>query len=247
MKLKQLFLAVTITLFAISCTKQDTFTTQQNTIKTDAVSTLATSSVATTSSESNNKAYIFIEPNSKYSMISTYLKSIPKSPQYSLPFIGFFGVNGDAWKYNFPNYIDMPYWYNGNLPQIIQSDIPQSSGGVDSYGNPVVAYNFKTVKISKNTVNSLSWIVVLIPVNAMNQDTKKQKVISCIEKNGNTTITNSSLSNKLTDNVLYNTIIQYNGTKIPTGQYRIYSTYPSTGMRINLNSTNDVYLRGNGN
>ena len=69
----------------------------------------------------------------------------------------------------------MPYWNNGVLPAIIESDIPQTSGGVDDYGNAVVADNFKTVKISKNTVNSLAWVNILIPVNAMNGDTKRQR------------------------------------------------------------------------
>jgi hypothetical protein len=55
------------------------------------------------------------------------------------------------------------------------------------------------------------------------------------------------LTNHLTDNVLSWTIINYQGNKIPKGQYRIYSTYPSTGLRINLNSKSDVYLRGDGN
>jgi len=246
MKLKQFILSVIITLSAISCTKQDSFISQPNTIKSDAVSTLATSSVATTP-ESNNKAYIFIEPNTKYSIISSYLKSVPKSPLYSLPFIGFFGVNGQAWMYNFPNYVDMPYWYDGTLPQIIQSDIPQTSGGADLYGNPIKAYNFKTIKISSNTVNSLSWIIVLIPINAMNNDTKRQKTISCTEKYDGITLTNKNLTNHLTDNVLSGTIINYQGNKIPKGQYRIYSTYPSTGLRINLDSKSDVYLRGDGN
>ena len=70
MKLKQLFLAVTITLFAISCTKQDAFTPQPDSIKTQSVSTM---SVGSTSTETaNNKAYIFVEPLSKFQTIKPY-------------------------------------------------------------------------------------------------------------------------------------------------------------------------------
>jgi hypothetical protein len=53
MKIKQLFLSVAITLLAISCTKQDTFTPQPNVVKTE--ETIKTSSVGTTS-EPNLKA-----------------------------------------------------------------------------------------------------------------------------------------------------------------------------------------------
>ena len=241
MKLKQLFLAVTITLFAISCTKQDAFTPQPNAVKSEAVA--STTSVTSTVSEPNLKAYIFVEPITKFQTVKTYLLSLPKTPLYHFNFTGFFGVNANAWKYTYQNYVDMPYWNNGVLPAIIESDIPQTSGGVDDYGNPVVAYNFKTVKISKNTVNSLAWVNILIPVNAMNGDTKRQRTVNHREIKNNATVLNL---NRNMDNVVYSTIINYQGNRIPKGLYRLYSTYPGTGLRITFNTTNDVYLRGNG-
>ena len=126
--------------------------------------------------------------------------------------------------------------------QIMQVDIPQTSGGIDTFGNPVQAFNFKTVKITKNTVNDkFSWIIVLIPINAMSNDTKRQRRIRIDEKDGNITRSSTVFT---TDNVMSGTVINYNGNRIPAGQYRVYSTYPSTGMRLNLNSTNDVYIRG---
>lgn len=139
----------------------------------------------------------------------------------------------------------MPHWIDGRLPQIMQVDVPQTSGGIDTFGNPVQAFNFKTVKIAKNTVNdSFSHVVVLIPINAMNNDTKRQRRIHIVEKNGTATKSSTVYT---TDNVLSGTVINYNGNRIPAGQYRVYSTYPSTGMRLNLNSTNDVYIRGYSN
>jgi hypothetical protein len=166
MKLKQLFLAVTITLFTISCTKQEIFTPQSNTDKNESVSTMATASVGTTTLESNFKAYIFVEPNSKFQTIKPYLSSLPKSPSFPINFTGFFGVNGNAWKYTYQNYVDMPYWNNGTLPSIIESNIPQTTGGVDSYGNPKLAYCFETIKIPKNTTVGMAWITILVPVSA---------------------------------------------------------------------------------
>ena len=99
MKLKQLFLAVTITLFAISCTKQDTFTPQPSAVKTEATTTLATSSVGTTS-EPNLKAYIFVEPHSKFTMVANYLNTVTQSPSYKTRFLGFFVGPGAAVQHN---------------------------------------------------------------------------------------------------------------------------------------------------
>ena len=189
------------------------------------------------------EAYIFVEPITKFQTVKTYLLSLPKTPLYYFNFTGFFGVNAGSWILTFQNYIDMPYWNDGTLPAIIETDIPQTSGGVDSYGNPVVAYNFKTVKISKNTVNSLAWVNILIPVNAMNGDTKRQRTVNHYEIKNNVTVSNL---NRNMDNVVYSTIINYQGNRIPKGLYRLYSTYPGTGLRITFNTTNDVYLRGNG-
>ena len=246
MKLKQLFLAVTITLFAISCTKQDTFTPQPNVVKTE--ETIKTSSVGTTS-EPNLKAYIFVEPITKFQTVKTYLLSLPKTPLYHFNFTGFFGVNANAWKFTYQNYVDMPYWNNGTLPSIIESNIPQTSGSVDSYGNNKTAYCFETIKIPKNTAVGMSWITILIPVSAMNNDTKRLRTVYSYEKNATTgaLITNGSWKGftYTMDNVIFSHVIDYQGNRLPKGLYRLYSTYPSTGLRAILNDKNDYYLRGN--
>jgi len=249
MKLKQLFLSVAITLLAISCTKQDVFTPQPNDVKSEATATLATSSVGTTTSESNLKAYIFVEPNSKFQTVKTYLLSLPKTPLYHFNFTGFFGVNADAWKYTYQNYVDMPHWNNGTLPSIIESNIPQTNGGFDSYGNPKLAYCFETIKIPKNTTVGMAWITILIPVSAMNNDTKRLRTAYSYEKNATTgaLITNGSFSGftYTMNNVIFNHVINYQGNRLPRGLYRLYSTYPSPGLRAVLNNKNDYYLRGN--
>lgn len=249
MKLKQLFLSVAITLLAISCTKQDVFIPQPNEVKSEATTTLATSSVSSTTSESNFKAYIFVEPNSKFQTIKPYLSSLPKSPSFPINFTGFFGVNGNAWKFTYQNYVDMPYWNNGTLPSIIESNIPQTSGGVDSYGNPKLPYCFETIKIPKNTTVGMAWITILIPVSAMNNDTKRLRTVYSYEKNATTgaLITNGTWTGftYTMDNVIFSHVINYQGNRLPKGLYRLYSTYPSTGLRANLNAKNDYYLRGN--
>lgn len=242
MKIKQLLLsALTIMLFVTSCTKEEIVIQPKSlAVNESQIKTMST----TSETISSPKAYVFVEPFSKYSMVSSYLRSVPKSSQFSLPFIGWFGVNGMAWKYNFINYIDMPHWYDGRLPSLIETEIPQSSGGVDSYGNPITMYNFKTVKIPKNTVVGVAWISILIPVSEMGNDTKRQRTVFTYEKIGNSTVTNGSISGwtYTMDNVIYSTTFNYQGTKIRKGIYRLYTT---TALKVNLTATKDYYLKGN--
>ena len=186
MKIKHLLLSfLTLSVFLVSCSKEDIL----GDIEPMSNMEQATMSVSSTGGEQNTfRAYVFIEPSSKHVMIKNYLNTLPTLVPGKRQFLGFHGVNGDAWKFNLPNYISMPHWIDGRLPQIIQTDIPQTSGGVDTYGNAKQAFNFTTVKISKNTVNDqFSWVVVLIPVNAMSNDTKRQRQIEVVEKLGTTT------------------------------------------------------------
>jgi len=239
MKIKKLILSVvTLSVFLISCSKEEINGSEITPINNMEHATMSTSSIG--GEQTPLRAYIFVEPMSKHVMIKNHLNNLPFIGR--LPFVGFHGVNAGAWKDNLPNYINMTHWIDGRLPQIMQVDIPQTSGGIDTFGNPVQAFNFKTVKITKNTVNDkFSWIIVLIPINAMSNDTKRQRRIRIDEKAGNITKSSTIFT---TDNVMSETVINYNGNRIPAGQYRVYSTYPSSGMRLNLNSTNDVYIRG---
>jgi hypothetical protein len=209
--------------------------------------------MSTETIEVNNKAYIFIEPQSKLSLIVNYLKTRPRSLQTTTntPFYGFFtGSPIKTTNYtDLLNYIDIPYWYNGTLPSVIQTEIPQSSGGTDPQGNPKTAYNFSTIKINKGTLNEFGWVTVLIPINAMLNDSKKQVKIAYYSKNGNVITSSGNNSQTIinTNSTLYSYVLNYTGTRIPRGQYRVYSTYSGTAMRIRFNTTNDVYFRGASN
>lgn len=255
MKLKQLFLAIFATsVLFVSCSKDDvyepvkptsTVTNEPTSTVTSESSNMRVMSTTTTVNGTVNKAYIFIETESNRFLVRNYLLSLPRTSTNPITFTGFFWPNAGSWIRTFQNYVDMPYWNNGTLPAIIESDIPQTSGGTDSFGNPVIAYNFKTVKISKNTVNGLAWVNILIPVNAMNGDTKRQRTVNHYEitKKNNKDVTVLNLNRNM-DNVVYSTIINYQGNRIPKGLYRLYGTYPGTGLRITFNTANDVYLRG---
>jgi len=253
MKLKQLFVGIiSLSVILVSCSKEDAYIPKQETVtETMSVATMSTTTVTT--SIETPKVYIFVEPQSKLSMIVNYLKTRPRSTQTptNTPFYGFFtGSPIKATNYtDLLNYIDMPYWYNGTLPAIIQSEIPQSSGGTDSWGNTKTAYNFTTVKINKGTLNEYGWVTVLIPTSGMSNDSKKQAKIAYYSKNGNVITSSGNGTQTIfnTNSTLYSYILNYTGTRIPKGQYRVYSTYGGTEMRYKFNTTNDVYLRGASN
>jgi hypothetical protein len=145
------------------------------------------------------------------------------------------------------NYYNMVLWNNGVLTPVISVDVPQTTVGVDEYGNKKTAYNFSTIKITKGTLNEWAWVTILIPTSAMNNDTKKQTKIGIYKKNGNkiTSVGQNGFETTINVNpMLSSYIIHSNGTVIPQGNYRVYSSYGGTSMRFKLNTTEDVYIRG---
>jgi len=225
MKLKQLFLAVAITLLAISCSKQDTFTIQPNEVKSEATSTLVTSSVGT-SSESSNLAYVFIEPKNKQNLIVKYLKD--SVPHATIPFLGFnfgFGITPSN-KNDLLNYINLKYWYNGQLPSVRTVNVSQSTHNIDS------------LSINKLTINDNStWVTILIPVSVMGNDAYKQTKI----KIGGTGLKTSVVTMNST---IYNYTLDYTGNNLPKGRYRLYTTFVSPTMRFDLTKAGNIFIKG---
>ena len=225
MKLKQLFLAVTITLFAISCTKQDVFNPQPNDVKSEATATLATSYVGS-SSESSNLAYVFIEPKNKQNLIVKYLKD--SVPHAQIPFLGFnfgFGITPSN-KNDLLNYINLKYWYNGQLPAVRTVNVSQST------------YNIDSLSINNLTINdNATWITILIPVSAMSNDARKQTKI----KIGGTGLKTSIVN---LNSTIFNYNLDYTGNNLPKGRYRLYTTFVSPTMRFNLTRAGNIFIKG---
>jgi hypothetical protein len=244
MKLKQLFVALFATsVLFVSCSKDDVFEpVQQTSIESSQGQDLRTMSTSPTVSTVGPKAYIFVEPQSRTSMIVNHLRTIPRNPQSrGTGFYSFFtGVRiSDANFLDLRNYVDMPHWSDGRLPAIIQSDITQTSAGV---------YNMGTVKIDRNTVNNeFVWIVVLIPTNAVPDASWRQSKMSSARPTvSNTPPSLSSYRVFSTNSDLSKYVLNYTGTRIPAGQYRVYCTYAGTELRpkINRSINQDFYIRG---
>ncbi len=248
MNIKTLFTALML-IFMVSCSKEKASIIEPSVKNT--LEAQATSAQVSSNTEQNFKAYIFIERQSRLSMVVNYLKTVPRNPNStSTPFYSCWtGVGIQKTNYHdFINYLSMPFWTNGVQPKVIQTDIPQISGGVDAYGNPKTAYNFTTVKIPKGSVNENAWILVVIPVSAMKDDTKRQNRIALYAWNGTRMVSsgNNTQTPVNTNPQLSSYLINYTGSVIPKGQYRVYSTYSSSGMRIMgwFNNTTDVHIRG---
>jgi hypothetical protein len=212
---------------------------------------MATSSTVSTSTP---KAYVFIESriNNTPRKVVDYLKTTQRHSQSTgARFYSFFTsirISDNNFR-DLISYYNIPFWTSDASLRVIETEVPQVSGGLDTYNNPKLAYNFTTVKIPKGTFNDFGWVTVLIPTSAMNNDTKRQRQIGFYAKNGNKITSSGDNTQSIinTNNVLSSYVINYTGNIIPQGQYRVYSTYGGPGMMIRFNTTNDVYFRGASN
>ena len=262
MKLKQLFVALFATsVLFVSCSKDEDFAPiEQTSVVTPESFTVAPQgginqrmSTSTTLSTATPKAYVFIESriNRTPRKVVDYLKTTQRHSQSTgTRFLSFF-VNGIT-SSNFNDlisYYNIPFWKTDPSLKGIETEVPQVTGGIDSYNNPKLAYNFTTVKIPKGTFNDWGWVTVLIPTSVMNNDTHRQNQIGYYAKNGNriTSSGNNTQTIINTNRQLSSYVINYTGNVIPQGQYRVYTTHSGFGMMIGFNSTNDVYLRGASN
>jgi len=140
-------------------------------------------------------------------------------------------------------YISYSGW-TGNLasgqePAIITSPISKTSGGVDSYGNAIVAYTFQTVQIPVGTFTAASnnWVTVFVSTGATNG--QKYSTIN----NG----TSAGAMTSKTINSTYNSlIVNYSGsTNIPAGTYRMYTTYLGFDFRLTTGLLPNYFRGGN--
>ena len=186
----------------------------------------------------NGIAYLFIEPQNNSSDIGGYMYN-----NYSA-FTDFFGFtnlsspdfsNQAQFEIDMNYYIDYSGWTDSTLPLIRTQSVPQSSGGVDSFGNTIVEFNFTTHEIPAGTVNGSGWYTWIIPTSATNG--MIQTIIDLsINGNPNSFITFG------TDASLYQHEFEYMGTNIPSGNYRVYSSFVDPAFYIA--NSQDIYFKG---
>jgi hypothetical protein len=136
-------------------------------------------------------------------------------------------------------FMDWPGFYNGTAPTVIEADIPQTSGGNDSFGNTISQYNFVTTEVPQGTASG-GWYYWLIPQSQLGLSSNRQLSIGYnINSDPNTLISSG----------MEPTISQYGGNYTgvnwPADTYRMYSTYSNPAFNIGNNSTDDLYFKGN--
>jgi hypothetical protein len=141
-------------------------------------------------------------------------------------------------------WMDWPGFVNGttnNTNGTLQSIIPQTSGGVDFYGNVIDAYNFVTTEIPANTVTGQAWYIVLAPISLTNNLTYSTISISYND-------TPQSLSGYNTETSVKNTNIVYTGSNWFNTTYRIYTSAQNNGftngVQGQIDTTNNFFKGG---
>jgi hypothetical protein len=221
--------------FTPSVTKTNT-QTGTNTSPTPTKTQTKTPRITTTPTAAPFVAYLFIEPNTGSTEIGEWM--------YTVNGQNFFGFsNGSQPTQNqsdFNNelniYVDFSGWTAGTFPSVITQTIPRVSGGIDYYGNAIIANNFTTMVVSANTLNGSGWFVWMIPTGATNN--MYQSKIDYSVSNPNT------LTSLNMDSSIYSYTFTYTGSTIPNTTYRVYTTFPSSDFNLSNSGTN-IYFRGN--
>ena len=187
-----------------------------------------------TPSPETPRAYLFIEPVSGSSSLGQYMYNAG-----STQFFGFTNgtqpsISGATFQTEMSLYVNYSGWTNGQFPTVIETFVPQSSGGVDSYGNPIVAFNFYTTIVSANTVGCDAWYTWLIPTNQTNSLYQTQIDVSTNNPN--------VLVSTLMEPTIYQNTFTYVGSVISNTTYRVYTSYPSNNF--SLSNNDNIYFKG---
>jgi hypothetical protein len=181
-------------------------------------------------------AYLFIEPQTGSTDIGQYLFDS------GVNFFGFTNfsspntANPVQFETDMNAYVDYSGWTAGTFPAVRTEVVPQTTGGVDSFGNAIIEFNFITHEIPSGTVSGSAWYTWIIPTGSTNGFI--QTLIDYNNSGNPNTLTTVN-----TDSTLRSNTFTYSGGTIPAGTYRIYTTF--TDVSFYLNNDDDIYFKGN--
>lgn len=190
-----------------------------------------------TTSPSFGIAYLFIEPQSGSTDIGQYMFD----GGYS--FYGFTNLSAPdttsqvTFSNDMNGYVSYSGWTGGTLPTVRTQSVPQVSGGVDSFGNSIDIYNFTTHEVPLGTVGDNAWYTWIIPTGATNGG-----IQTVIDYNS---LGNPNLMTPINvDDIIYGNTFTYSGATIPSGVYRVYTTFANLSFYLN-NGVDTLYFKGN--
>jgi len=183
-----------------------------------------------------NYAYLFIESYSARTQMNSWMLSQGSSFRgYN---INAPSISQSTFESQMNAYIQYSGW-SVDMPAIRSEQVPTTSGGFDSFGNPIVAYTFMTHEVPSSIIDykEFAWYTWIVPTGSTN-GMKYQLIGNNI--NGNPL----SITNRIMNSTYYDLTVNYTGsTGIPAGVYRVYSTYGNTDFRIQ-NLGNNIYFKG---
>ena len=189
-----------------------------------------------TPSASPALAYLFIEPMTGSTEIGQYLfdRGTPM-------FFGFSNVsapdtsNSTQFNIDMNEYLSFTGW-SVTFPSYRSQIVPQNSGGVDPFGNSITAYNFTTHEVPSGLVATSAWYTWIIPTGSTNGGTQ-QKISYSINGNPN------AMTVLTMDSTIYSFTFNYTGGTIPSGVYKVYTTFNDLAFYIDGTST-PIYFKG---
>jgi len=135
-------------------------------------------------------------------------------------------------------FMDWPGWFDGTAPTVIETEIPQITGGIDTYGNLKTEYNFITTQVPKGTATD-AWYIWLIPQSMLGGSDKRQTYIGYNINNS----PNSLISQPMTSSI-YQYGGSYTGSNWINDTYRMYTTHPGLAFSISTNDIRTIYFKG---
>ncbi len=184
------------------------------------------------------EAYLFIDSNATTprAALASFIATQPNVGTFRGFNIGTLSTSQVQFNDQMNAYVKYSGW-GPSEPAIVVADVSSTTGGLDTFGNPIVAYQFETVEIPDTTVPSgtFAWYTWIVPTGSTNG--QKYSTI----KQGTSA---GGMTEKTMNNLYYDLVFQYTGnTNIPNGTYRVYTTKTDTTFRID-NAGQDLYFQG---
>lgn len=197
-----------------------------------------TPTITPSSTPATEYAYLFIEPQSGNTAIGQYMYDLDNTRT----FFGFTNSsvpntsNSSDFNVDMNDYVSFSGWTGGTFPAVQSESVPQTSGGVDSFGNAITAYNFKTHQVPANSIGNPAWYTWIIPTGSTNG---LEQIHIDFNVNGNP----NSMNTVITDSTIRNYTFTYTGATIPADTYRVYTTFADLAFYITDND--NIYFKGN--
>ena len=179
-------------------------------------------------------AYLFIEPTSGSTAIGQWQTS------QGVYFFGFTNASQPSlaqqyFQADMEAYVSFTGWTSGTFPTILNAQVPQVSGGLDSFGQSKVAYNFVTTQVTPSICSGEAWYTWLIPTSLTDNKVQNQIALSTAGPGDGFAVNMNS--------TIYQNTFTCTGGTIPAATYKVYTTYPDPTFQ--LTNSGNIYFRGN--